>query len=351
MKSLILFLLLFVAGCSQVYPKKTPVIDPRLGAKVWPAPPEIPRYAYAATLTGERDFIDKAPKQNKSDSTRLMEWVTGFVFGDPNFVDLGRPASGMVDNQGRILVTDVAHKAVMVFDMKNKKLLKWTKASDDDNFQAPIGICEDGSGGFFVTDSDLGSVYRLSADGRPLSNFGHDVLDRPTGIVRDPASGDLFVADTSAHVIKVFRSTGELIEIIGARGSKPEMFNYPTLLDLHDGHLYITDTLNFRIQVSDLAGHGKLTFGQIGLFVGNLTRPKGVSVGDDGRIYVVESYYDHLLVFDKSGQLLLPIGGTGVAEGRFYLPAGVWTDKEGRVYVADMFNGRISIFKELEVKG
>lgn len=350
MRALAIVVAALLAGCT-VQPKATPVLDPRLGAKMWPMPPEIPRYAYAGTLVGEQDFLAKIPNDKKTGGTKVLEWITGFVFGTPRYVELGRPVSGMVDAKGRLLVTDMGQRAVMVFDMPNKRLLKWTKASDADDFQAPVGICDDGEGGFFVTDSDLGTVFHLDGNGKPIKDFGHDVLDRPTGIARDPVGGDLYVADTSAHVVKVFRTSGELIEIIGARGTRPEAYNFPTMVAVFDQNLYVTDTLNFRIQVSDMAGHGKLAFGQLGLYVGNLTRPKGVAVGGDGRIYVVESYYDHLLVYDSLGRFLLPIGGTGTDIGQFYLPAGVWTDRQGRVYVADMFNGRIVIFKELEVEG
>ena len=61
------------------------------------------------------------------------------------------------------------------------------------------------------------------------------------------------------------------------------------------------------------AGTGELLgqVGQRGLYIGNMVRPKGVSVDSDGNIYVVESYYDHLLVYDAAGQFLLPVGGTG----------------------------------------
>ena len=90
-----------------------------------------------------------------------------------------------------------------------------------------------------------------------------------------------------------------------------------------------------------------MRLGRIGLFVGNMTRPKGIAVGGGGRIYVVESYYDHLLVFDREGRLLMPIGGTGADAGYFFLPSGVWTDPAGRVYVADMYNGRVTVLMEL----
>jgi DNA-binding beta-propeller fold protein YncE len=112
--------------------------------------------------------------------------------------------------------------------------------------------------------------------------------------------------------------------------------------------LYVTDTMNSRIQVFSAEGE-VLTrkFGARGLYLGNLVRPKGVAVDGEGNVYVIESYYDSLLVFSGRGEFLLPIGGTGKATGRFYLPSGVWVDTKNRVYVADMFNGRVVLFQFL----
>jgi DNA-binding beta-propeller fold protein YncE len=109
----------------------------------------------------------------------------------------------------------------------------------------------------------------------------------------------------------------------------------------------VSDTLNARVQVLTIEGEALSKVGQRGLYVGNLVRPKGVTVDDDGNIYVVEGYYDHLLVFNQAAQLLLPIGGTGASIGRFFLPAGVWSDPQNRIFVADMFNGRVLILQYL----
>ena len=212
---------------------------------------------------------------------------------------------------------------------------------------APVGIVADGAGGFLVTDAELAEVFRLDADGQPVGRFGRGILERPTGIARDPVSGLVYVADTVRHDVKVFDPAGDLVELIGSHGNGQGLFNTPTHVSYFDGQLYVADTLNFRVQVFDRAGEERLTFGRLGLFVGDMTRPKGVAVGGGGRIYVVESYFDHLLVYDRNGRLLLPIGGTGQGTGQFYLPSGVWTDPQGRVYVADMFNGRVVVFQEL----
>ena len=114
------------------------------------------------------------------------------------------------------------------------------------------------------------------------------------------------------------------------------------------GELYVTDTLNNRVQVFGADGQVlQRQLGSRGLVLGNLVRPKGVGVDGEGNVYVVESFYDSLLVYSREGEFLMPIGGTGKATGRFYLPSGVWVDGKNRVHIADMFNGRVVLFQFL----
>jgi len=49
----------------------------------------------------------------------------------------------------------------------------------------------------------------------------------------------------------------------------------------HQGRLYVVDTLNFRVQVFDRDGTPVFDFGELGLSVGNMSRPKGVATGGD----------------------------------------------------------------------
>ena len=155
------------------------------------------------------------------------------------------------------------------------------------------------------------------------------------------------MADRGDNDIKVFDDAGELVATLGEFGEGPGQFNGPTYLDWRDDKLYVTDTLNSRIQIFSPDGKLISMFGRRGLYLGDLPRPKGVTVDQRGNIYVVESYYDYLLVFNHNGELLLPIGGTGNEPGEFFLPAGVWADNSNHIYVADTFNGRVVIFEYL----
>ena len=337
---------LAAGGCAGPTGDIAPSLTPDAAARVWPKPPDTARYALSGVLIGERDFLSEEERE-VSTGERVVNFIVGLVVGERRLKELRRPVAGLVRDDGAVLVVDAGLKGVAVFDMGQKRFRVWDEAAEGSSFSHPITIARDGRGGYLVTDAELGRVIRLGAEGAPAGSFGADVLTRPTGIARDPETGTIYVADTPENDIKMFDAQGVLIDTLGSPGRDLGRFNAPTHLAFREGRLWVSDTLNFRVQAFDRSGDVVTDFGRLGLFVGNLARPKGVAVGGGGRIYVVESYYDHLLVFTPEGRLLLPIGGTGREVGAFYLPAGVWTDEAGRVYVADMYNGRVVVLAEL----
>lgn len=311
----------------------------------WPQGTDVPRYLYAGTLTGEPNFR----RDDGGDRLKAFgRWLVGLDGRPAAPVVLQRPAALVGDDAGRLFVSDTSRQAVFVFDEAQGELNVWDRATPALNFVAPVGLAPAPQRGLYVADAELGLVARLDATGQPIGAIGRGMLKRPTGLAVDAARGRLYVADTAAHDIKVFDDRGALVATIGRRGEAPGEFNFPTHLAFADGELLVADTLNSRIQRIDPDGaRPPRAFGTRGLYVGNLVRPKGISVDGEGHLYVIESYHDSLLVFTPQGELLLPIGGTGAATGRFYLPAGVWVDTKQRVHVADMFNGRVVVFQFL----
>lgn len=343
----LLGLTLLMAGCAETHLVMN-LTDTGQGVapKVWPAPPDEPRYRYVGELTGEDNF---RPDNwaNTSNATKLFAWLVGLTGFNSQPVVLQRPQSGMVDAEGRIYVTDIGRGAVFVFDKPAGRLEVWETARGGARFVSPIGITQGARDEILVADSELRSVFRLDKKGNLLGEFGHDILERPTGLARDAQRGRVYVADTRAHDIKVFDDDGQLMNVIGQRGEGDGEFNFPTHLAFVAGKLYVTDTMNSRIQTFDADGNFIAKFGKLGLNVGNLVRPKGVAVDSASNIYVIESLYDNLLVFDNKGRTLLGLGGSGKEIGEFYLPSGVWIDSHDQVYIADMYNGRITVLQFL----
>ena len=347
---LTLLLPLLISGCGEakyILRYKQPSEQ-----QIWPNPPDKPRYRYVGQLTGQNNL--KLVEEGGAGKAviKFLKAVVGLGSGsDAEKRMLHRPQCGIVDNTGRILVTDVGRASIFVFDPNKGKLDIWQEADDKYDFKMPVGIAQTKNGDILVADSALKRIIRLDVNGKPRGSFGAEDLERPTGLAVDPATGRIFVTDTVENNIKVYDENEKLIQIIGQLGKKGGEFNAHTHIAYKNNHLYVTDTFNARIQMFDSKGKFVRSIGNRGQYIGNLVRPKGVTADSEGNVYIIESFNDYLLIYDKNARFLLPIGGTGAKVGQFYLPAGVWSDHQDRIYVADMYNGRVVIFQYLQGKG
>lgn len=336
-----LFISAFLSGCSTTSKPLQFSVQNSSQNEVWPQKPETSRYRYLGELHGE-NFDEKVHERS------LFETIVGLIVGKPKPVKLKRPYSVHVSQDNIVYVADVGLRSVMAFNLTDHTVRLWKDATESFPFQAPVSVATVGKE-VWVSDVDAGAIFRLSKEGKPLGSFGQDILKRPIGISYDTTQKLLYVADSSAHNIKVFNSAAVLVKTIGGHGDKPGLFNFPSVVDFKDGKLYVSDTMNARIQVMDPEADYKVTqsIGHRGMKIGNTPRPKGISADSDGNIYIIESYYGYLLVFNEKGEFLLPISGQGRTLGRLDLPVGVTVDHLDRVYLADTFNGRVVMLQYL----
>ncbi len=342
------FLSLQLTGCAQLpatFEYQNPIASQ--GEAVWPAPPEQARFRFVGEVTGEENLV-RPGEEVRNVGVRMLRWLVGLSRQKSSPVILQRPQAVITDGAGRIYVSDVSRQAVYVFDRTRAELAVWEYAAEGVRFKIPVGLSLADDGSLYVADAGLKAIVRLGQQGEPLALLGVGELIHPAGVVWSNEHQRLYVADRGANSIKAFSLDDRLLFSFGGHGEREGMLNGPTYLTWHANELYVTDTLNSRIQIFNPEGEFVRGFGRRGMYLGDLPRPKGLAVGPNGNIYVVESYYDYLLVFNPKGEFLLPIGGSGYGIGQFYLPAGVWADEAGLVYVADTFNGRIKVFESVE---
>ncbi len=111
-----------------------------------------------------------------------------------------------------------------------------------------------------------------------------------------------------------------------------ETLNTPTdFMLLTDGTMYILDSGNARVVVSDLEGNLIKTFGE-----GTLVSPRGLYVTKDHITYVADRDAKSIFVFDEEGNLINTFGRPNVpmyGETQDFLPLKIIVNDAGTMYV------------------
>ncbi len=241
--------------------------------------------------------------------------------------------------------------AIFIFNGETKAV-ELIRNDHEARFGLINGLAVDDNDRLFVSDGKLRQILVFNVKHQQESTFGADVLVRPGGIAIDRENRLLYVVDTENDQVIVFDADSfKVLRRIGVSGKKhtltaPGTFSLPTNIAVdNEGDVYVTDTLNNRVEIFDADGNFISMFGKHGDGPGCFARPKGVAVDSDGHIWVVDKYQDRVQVFDREGRLLIYIGGHGGYPGQFADAYGNAIAKDNRVIVSEQYPGRLQIFR------
>jgi DNA-binding beta-propeller fold protein YncE len=193
-------------------------------------------------------------------------------------------------------------------------------AKDGGRFISPRNVAVGPDGSVYVADGGNSRIQKFDAEGGFVTAWGHicKMYEGQTGCEASDGAGGLH--DPWGIAVDT------------------------------DGHVYVADTWNHRIQKFDSDGgfvtmwgaHGvnEDASGAEGLFWG----PRAIAIGPDGRIYVSDTGNKRIQVFEPDGQFVTQWGGRGLQDGRFDEPVGVAVSVDGTSHVADTWNQRIQVF-------
>jgi len=291
-------------------------------------------------------FLQSIPEpEGASERKSLFQRLKEVFFEKSDETKLIRPL-GLLVVKEILYVTDPGSHGVFLFDLKTNSIEKITSVGKQE-LVSPIGIAvtEDR---IFLSDSYLRQVFVYDRNFRFLHPFTDHLLERPTALAWNEKLAKLYVADTAAHHILVYKPDGTLEKTIGERGTGPGEFNFPTHLWLDpNGTLVVVDSLNYRVQRFRGDGVFLGEFGQQGDGSGDFSSPKGIASDSRGNVYVVDALFDAVQIFDPDGGLLFGFGERGMGPGQFWLPNGLFIDARDRIFVADSYNRRIQVFEFL----
>jgi len=324
---------------------------------VWPNPPAIARVKFLEMYTGQKiDWSQFDKKQEKS----KQKWMDRLAGTKPQAdqidyskipFQLIRTYGVAVDSKGNIYAADQGVGAIFIFNPETKGV-EMIRNGKEARFGLINGLAMDDNDRLFVTDDKLREVLVFNAKHEEESAFGANVLGNPGGVAIDTENRFLYVVDTGNDVVDVFDADNfKLLRKVGTPGKKHELsdpgnFSLPTHVALDsDGNVYVTDTLNARVEIFDADGNFISTFGKRGDGPQDFDRPKGIAVDCDGHIWVVDTAQNRVKVFDRTGQLLIYFGQAGEYPGQFAAAYDITIDKNNRVITTEQFPGRVQVFR------
>lgn len=339
----LLLLLAFAVGCAPTSRKETSG-DAAIDPYVYPAAPDDPRFAF------ERMIVNSADVTGVSDQDQLKSMLTGSSIGAEG---LGKPYAIAV-HQGRIFVSDTLLRAIVVYDIPEKKTMQITETPTG-LLGKPLGIDVDVKGNLYVADGTKRQIDVFTRDGKHIRRIGNEKLfDRLSSVTVNPEGTRVYAVDIGGvksenHRVRVFDAqTGDHLQDIGKRGSGQGEFNLPRDVAVgREGRLYVVDGGNFRVQIFDKEGKYLGAFGKVGKQLGDFARPKEVATDPEGNVYVADTAFGNFQIFNPDGDLLMFVGERSEMNGpaKYMLPSGIFVDEDRRVYMVDQWFRKIDIFR------
>lgn len=321
---------------------------------VWPSPPNIARVRYLNYYAGMK--IDYTPAAANKKKQSWMDRVAGTKQVDNSdkiktfpFQLLG-PYGIAIDSKGLVYVADQKVGAIFIFNTETRDT-QLIRNGYEAHFVLINGLAIDDSDRIFVSDGKMHRVLIFNPKHEVENQITEGLVD-PVGLAIDNENRFLYVVDTQQDQVIVYDADSlKLLRRIGTGGKNhylttPGDFGGPSNVAVDkDGNVYVTDTMNNRVEIFDAEGKFISLFGKHGDGPGYFARPKGIAVDCDGHVWVADEYQDRVQVFNREGQLLTYLGGHGNYPGQFAALVGIAIDKQNRVFTTEQYPGRMQMFR------
>ena len=274
-------------------------------------------------------------------------------------------AKGMAVNaSGHIFISESLQHSVKKFNDQNKLLHSFGSEGDGrGQFAGPVGIAIGNNDLIYITDSrnKRVQIFEVKSTGQPLNRdfqrASHIFYDRE--LTAEKSLFDVHV-DNEGNVLALAGKGGYLLykgidnRIIAEPGKGPGQIKKARAIDFGpDGHVYVADTGNNRVQVFDREGEYIHSFGKKGSKTGQFKSPEGIAVNSKGNVYVADSGNHRIQIFNSDGMFFHSFGSKSkkvkdeTPQKRSFLnPTSLAIDSKDNLYVVDQENNRIQVFDE-----
>jgi len=193
-------------------------------------------------------------------------------------------------------------------------------------------------------------------------------LDSPQGVFID-GSGNVYIADTSNHIVRKVIAGGNIVNVAGTPGTQGSSgdggaatsarLRRPGDVALDNaGNIYIADTGNCKIRkvdavtsfISTYAGTGTCGYNGNGGSATStrLNSPRQLAFDSAGNLYVADTSNNRIRKIDKITGIVTTVAGGGAGgdgglavNAQLNAPEGIAVNQFGTLYIADSSNNRI----------
>ncbi|KAF0126968.1 MAG: Fibronectin type III domain protein [Elusimicrobia bacterium] len=154
------------------------------------------------------------------------------------------------------------------------------------------------------------------------------MMTKPAGVASDGEK--VYVSDAKANAVLVFEAAdGKFVRKSDAQ------LKSPAGLAIGNDRLYIADSGNSRVSVTDLDGKYLWSFSGKGKSPGQLTSPQGLAFGPDERLYVANTGASSIEVFNADGIYLYGFPAKRNDGVTAVKPVAIAVDFAGNIFVSD----------------
>jgi sugar lactone lactonase YvrE len=317
-------------GCQSPSPRDAPLL-------LFPSPPATPRIQFLTWASSAEEI--EGP----------VSLVTRLALGDE---PVDRPAInkpyGLAARDGVVYVCDTKLPGICRLDFKEHTFTV-LGVRGPGRLRKPLNLVIDPLGYKFVADALRKQVVVFGPDDEYVTAFNIPEPSHPVDVAL--WENELYVLDNddTCQIVVLDRQTSEILRTFGTYGEGIGEFRIPNSLCFSpDGHLYVSDTLNWRVHKMTREGESAWIRGTAGQRLGQFGRPRSIRVGPDGIAYVTDAATEIVQMFSEDGEILMHFGGPGFVPGALVLPAGVAVDATSlpyfRQYIHKDFSAEYLLF-------
>lgn len=248
-----------------------------------------------------------------------------------------------VDSDGNIYLVDLSLNKIYKYSAAGSPITEWGGDGKGDGlFKQARGILIDSQNRIIIAAGNQNFFQVFDLDGNFLFRVGEGLVTRPHDMTQD-SLGNYYAADGN-YVYKL-DSSFNYIKHWGPDGTTATAFDWAAGIEVDaNDNIFVNDRRRYVVEKFDTEGNPLASFGSFGYGPGQFSESHGLAISGSGNVWVAGYHGHDVQEFANNGTFVAEHQGRESGPGEFSDVKGVAVDAYGDIYVAEQWNNRIQKF-------